>query len=258
LVLINHIHKKNKQEVLLVEWEWSPRTQVILPFFMTMDGIFIPKEILQVEELSFTEKGVLALYKYYTKNGKNKCCTLTKPQIAEELGISVVYMKKIKRHLTELGLIKSSGIKVFYVGIKGDTIVSTNNKQGDTIVPTWGYQSTHRGIPEYPQGDTIVSTKGIPEYPHKEEKKEKEIKKEEKWVTNIKLLFARLPKDYQTPERLNYIKDTYKDRLNEVDFNEGGIIDGWVTNIKNELNKAFHIDFVIPKQEKKSDFIDMF
>jgi len=222
-----------------------------------MDGIFIPKEILQVEELSFTEKGVLALYKYYTKNGKNKCCTLTKPQIAEELGISVVYMKKIKRHLTELGLIKSSGIKVFYVGIKGDTIVSTNNKQGDTIVPTGGYQSIQGGIPEYPQGDTIVSTKGIPEYPHKEEKKEKEIKKEEKrGEENLTLLLSRLPSDYKKPEMIDYIKDTYMDRLNKDDLS-GGIIDGWVTGIKSELNKHFTINYVIPKTEPKIDFIDV-
>lgn len=222
-----------------------------------MEGIFIPKEILKVDGLSSTEKMVLSLYKYYTENGKYKCCSLTKPQIAEELCISVIYLKKIKKHLVELGYIRTSGIKVFYVGIKGDTIVSTNNEQGDTIVSTGGYQSIQGGYQSIHQGDTIVSSKGIPEYPHKKEKEEKkEIKKEKKGVSNFDLLLEHLPSDYKTPERIEYIEDKYKERINDTDLTDG-IIDSWVINIKNELNKTFPIDFVIPKQEKKVDYIDV-
>ena len=85
-----------------------------------MEGIFIPNEILKVKELTSTEKMVLALYKYYTEQGKNKCCSLTKPQIAEDLGISVDYVKKIKNHLKGLGYIKTDGgIRVIYVGVQG-------------------------------------------------------------------------------------------------------------------------------------------
>ena len=213
-----------------------------------MEGIFIPREILEIEDLSSTEKMVLSLYKYYTENGKYKCCSLTKPQIAEELCISPRYMKKIKRHLTELGYIRTSGIKVFYVGIKGDTIGTTG-----------GHQSDQGGHYRDPQKDTIVSTKGTPECPHKKEKEEKkELKKEKKGVTNFDLLLEHLPSDYKTPERIDYIKDKYIDRINEADFNVGGIVDIWITHIKEELNKTFPINFVIPKQEKKSDFIDLF
>ena len=104
-----------------------------------MEGIFIPKEILKLKELTSTEKMVLALYKYYTEQGNYKCCSLTKPQIAEDLGISVDYMKKIKTHLKDLGYIKTDGgIRVIYVGVQGGDIVPTDYVQGGNIVPTRG------------------------------------------------------------------------------------------------------------------------
>lgn len=215
---------------------------------MTMEGVFIPKEILKLKELSSTEKMVLAIYKYYTEEGKNKCCSLSKPQIADELGISVDYMKDIKKHLKELGYIRTDGgIRVIYLG----------TQVGD-ITPSGGGYITQEGVIEHPVvGDITPSQWGI-EHPHKKEKKEKENKKEEKrWVTNIKLLFANLPKDYQTKERVSYIKDNYMDKLNEVDFNESGILDTWIPNIKNVLNKVYPQDFVIEKEEPTSNTIDV-
>lgn len=221
-------------------------------------GVYIPDEILKIDNLNMNERVVLSKYKYFTEDGKYKCCSLTCEQIADELNMSVWYLKKIKKHLKELGYIRTSGIKVFYLGVQGDTIVPTNNEQGCTIVHSKGVPEYTGGVPEYTQECTIVHSKGVPEYTHKKEEKEKEIKKEEKWVTNIKLLFSKLPKDYHTPERLNYIKDTYKERLNEVDFNDGSILDTWIPNIKNELNKAFPVEFLMKKEEPKVDFIDVF
>ena len=85
-----------------------------------MEGIFIPNEILKVKDLNITEKVVLSIYKYYTEQGKYKCCSLSKPQIADELGISVDYVKDIKKHLKELGYIRTDGgIRVIYLGIQG-------------------------------------------------------------------------------------------------------------------------------------------
>ena len=52
-----------------------------------MEGIFIPNEILKLKDLNITEKVVLSIYKYYTEQGKYKCCSLSKPQIADELGL---------------------------------------------------------------------------------------------------------------------------------------------------------------------------
>ena len=241
------------------------QTQVILPFFIDMD-VFIPNEILKLKDLNITEKVVLAIYKYYTEQGKYKCCSLSKPQIANELGISVDYMKDIKKHLNELGYIRTDGgIRVIYLGVQeGDitptqvgTITPSGEMQVGDITPSGGGYNTQGGVIEHPVvGDITPSQWGI-EHPHKKEKEEKKDKKEKKWVTNIKLLFANLPKDYQTKERVSYIKDNYMDKLNEVDLNEGGILDTWVVNIKNILNKVYTQDFIIEKEEPRNNTIDV-
>ena len=96
--------------------------------------VFIPNEILKLKDLNITEKVVLSIYKYYTEQGKYKCCSLSKPQIADELGISVDYVKDIKKHLKELGYIKTDGgIRVIYLGIQVGDITPTGggyNTQG--------------------------------------------------------------------------------------------------------------------------------
>ena len=123
-------------------------------FFYSMEA-FIPNEIFKVKELNLTEKVVLAIYKYYTEKGKYKCCTLTKPQIANEIGISVNYMKDIKKHLKDLGYIKTDGgIRVIYVGVKvGDITPSEQvsehplvNEQVGDITPTSGGYNTQWGV----------------------------------------------------------------------------------------------------------------
>ena len=86
-----------------------------------MEGIFIPMEFYKNTELKGLERDVLALYKYYTENGNNKCCSLNSVQIAEMFNVSSRYIKSVRQHLKELGYIKTDGgIKVIYVGIKGE------------------------------------------------------------------------------------------------------------------------------------------
>ena len=106
-------------------------------------------------------------------------------------------------------------------------------------------------------GGDITPSEWVIEHPHKEEKKEKENKKEKKGMTNFDLLIDNLPSNYKTPERIDYIKNKYNDRLNEADLT-GGVLDSWVINIKNELNQQFPINYIIPKEEPKSNTIDMF
>ena len=77
--------------------------------------LFIPSEFYKVKELNNTERVVLAIYRHYTFKSDEHCCTLTKKQIAEDLCISVDYMKKIKKHLKELGYIKTDGMNVTYL-----------------------------------------------------------------------------------------------------------------------------------------------
>ena len=215
-------------------------------YCVNMEGIFIPKDILKMKELTSTEKMVLALYKYYTDSGKYKCCSLTNCQIAEELCISTRQLRNIKSHLKDLGYIKTVGVKVFFLGVKGGNLLPP---QGGNTVPG-GRKSTssQRGNPLPPREEI--------QFPHKEEKKDKkEIKKEP--MTNLDLLLDRLPEEYKTQERIDYIKTTYNDRLNEVDFTEGGILDTWVTGIKIELNKRYPIEYIIKKEEPINNTVDV-
>lgn len=227
-------------------------------FFYLIMGVYVPDEILKIDKLNMNERVVLSKYKYFTEKGEYKCCSLTCEQIADELNMSVWYLKKIKKHLKELGYIRTSGIKVFYVGINECTIVhSKDGINRSTIVHSKDVPEYTGGVPEYTQECTIVHTKSVPEYTHKNKEIKKEIKKEKKGVTNFDLLLEHLPSDYKTPDRIKYIEDKYKERINDIDLTDG-IIDSWVINIKNELNRTFPIDFVIPKQEKKVDYIDVF
>ena len=205
--------------------------------------VFIPNEILKLKDINITEKVVLSIYKYYTEQGKYKCCSLSKPQIADELGISVDYVKDIKKHLKELGYIRTDGgIRVIYLGI-----------QGGDITPTGGGYNTHQ------VGDITPSEWGI--YPpHKKEKKDKkEIKKEEKRImTNFEMLIHRLPDYYLTEERMNYLQENYKDKINNADMSDG-MFDCWLINIKNELNRVYPMEYKVEKVNKKevSDTIDL-
>ena len=61
LVQNSHIHKKNKQEVLLVDGSGCPEIGNSSFFYKIMEGIFIPMEILEVEEINNTEKMVLSI-----------------------------------------------------------------------------------------------------------------------------------------------------------------------------------------------------
>ena len=231
--------------------------------------VFIPNEILKVKDLNITEKVVLAIYKYYTEQGKYKCCSLSKPQIADELGISVDYMKDIKKHLNELGYIRTDGgIRVIYLGVQvGDitptqvgTITPSDEMQVGDITPSGGGYNTQEGVIEHPVVGDITPSKWVSEHPHKKEKKEKENKKEEKWVTNIKLLLKELPQDFHTKEIVNHIKETYMNRLNEVDFTQGTALKDCLIRIRKELNDKFHIDYndePAVKEEPKSNTIDV-
>ena len=212
--------------------------------------VFIPNEILKLKDINITEKVVLSIYKYYTEQGKYKCCSLSKPQIADELGISVDYVKDIKKHLKELGYIRTDGgIRVIYLGIQGGDITPTGG----------GYNTQGGGYNTHQVGDITPSEWGI--YPpHKKEKKDKkEIKKEEKRImTNFEMLIHRLPDYYLTEERMNYLKENYKDKINNADMSDG-MFDCWLINIKNELNRVYPMEYKVEKVNKKevSDTIDL-
>ena len=133
LVQNSHIHKKNKQEVLLVDGSGCPEIGNSSFFYKIMEGIFIPMEILEVEEINNTEKMVLSIYRYYTVNGDLHCCTLKNEDICKIVQLKdESNLRRIKKHLKELGFIRTDGgIKVTYLGVKEDL----NVPQGGQISP---------------------------------------------------------------------------------------------------------------------------
>ena len=202
-----------------------------------MEGIFIPMEILEVEEINNTEKMVLSIYRYYTVNGDLHCCTLKNEDICKIVQLKdESNLRRIKKHLKELGFIRTDGgIKVTYLGVKEDL----NVPQGGQISP---------------KGRTNKSKREDLNVPHKEEeRKEKRIKE---IMTNFDLLLDKLPSDYKTPERIDYIKDKYEERINNTDLIDG-TIDSWVTNIKIELNRVCPIEYKVEKKKPISNTIDV-
>ena len=75
-------------------------------------------------------------------------------------------------------------------------------------------------------------------------------------MTNFDLLLDKLPSDYKTHERIEYIKDKYEERINNTDLIDG-TIDSWVTNIKIELNRFYPIEYKVEKKKPISNTIDV-
>ena len=235
---------------MVPERESRPEYGTVSVFYDCMEGIFIPMEFYKVKELRGLERDILALYKYYTDNGKYKCCVLTNRQIAEEFCIGIRHLQEIKQHLKELGYIRTDGgVKVFYMGIEG--------------------RATAQGGMSHsaPQGRATAHPKDEPQRTHKKEKKEEKRNKKEKGgltparkeedMSNFDRLIARLPDEYKKGERIDYIKNNFMDRINRLDMDDS-ILDTWVIGIKNEVNKRYPIEYVIKKEVPKDDMYDMF
>lgn len=214
----------------------------------------IPGEFYKDKNLKGLERDVLALYKYYTENGNNKCCSLNSVQIAEYFDVSPRYIKSVRKRLKELGYISTNGgIKVTYIGIeKGTTVPPKGEPQftsrGSTVHPGVNHSS--------PQKGTTVPLKGEPQFPHKEEKEDKkEIKKEEKSeMTNFELFINNIPSEYRTPERIDYIKDNYIEAINKSDFNESGVLEWCLKRIMTEVYQKYPVEYNVEKKEPVSKF----
>lgn len=217
-----------------------------------MEGVFIPKEFYKIKEIKGKERDVLAIYKYYTENGKNKCCNLNNTQIADILNVSTRYLRMVKKHLNDLGYIRTDGgIKVTYLGVQ---VGSTVPQVGSTV-------PTDRKHSSYQVGST-VPIKQEAQFPHKKEKEEqkKEFKEEGKKATsNFEVLVAALPEEHKTQEKIDYLKDEVitgdmLDRLNKIDINDGGIKENWIKSMIIVLNKKFPVEYyVAPKVEPKKE-----
>ena len=153
-------------------------------------------------------------------------------------------LQRIKHHLKELGYIRTDGgIRVTY--IKG---------RGDTGVAPGVTKMTSKGDTGVAPGVTKLAKKGDTGVAHNKERIKINKKNKEK-MTNLDQLLNRLPDDYKTPEIVEFIKNNYLDRINQMDFSEGGVIDSCVVALKSELLKKFTI-YTVPDKPlpvKKTD-----
>lgn len=207
-----------------------------------MKGIFVPDEFLEDERLNLTECMVLSIYRYYTVEGDQHCCMLKNKDVCKMVRISERNLQFIKKHLKDIGYIRTDGgIKVTFIKDRGEAGFAPKGEAG------------------FAPGVKKEAKKGEASFTHKKEKKrkiKKEIKKEK--MTNFDLLLERLPKDYKTEERMKYMIEHYKDRINSIDVS-GGIFDFWLVNVKSELNKLFPMEYKVEKVEVKvDDTIDLF
>ena len=176
-----------------------------------MTGIFIPMEFLENENLNQTECLVLAIYRYYTLEGKQHCCSLRNEDICKMVKFKDERpLQRIKKHLKELGYIRTNGgIRVFYVGTKGDQTVTPGvtkqSPKGDQQV-TRGDQTVTPGVTKQsPKGDSTVAHK-------KEEKRKKENKKEKE--EGMEILDKLLKENYE--DFFDKLIDEHKDYQNNT------------------------------------------
>lgn len=79
--------------------------------------------------LTMNEKALLSIYKYFTEQGKMKCCTLTNRDLANELEINEIYFSKLKRGLKEKGFITTDGgLRVKYLGVRNRITFTEKNE----------------------------------------------------------------------------------------------------------------------------------
>ena len=195
-------------------------------------GIFLYDDILHNEDyhLTISEKIVLSIYKYYTKNGKYKCCSLTNEEVAIKANISRQRLKEIKIHLKKIGLIKTTGIKVYYAGMK--------------ILPDRYENTTSTGMKILPDRYENTTSTGMKILPHnKENKNNKENKENKESKTNFDQALNNLSDYYKTTEKIEYLKSNYGEYINKINSIDDDLsIDSISKNIKNAIIKKFGVE----------------
>lgn len=72
-------------------------------------------------------------------------------------------------------------------------------------------------------------------------------------MTNFDLLLDMLPPDYHTPERIDYLKTKYMDKLNETTNLTSDVLKMCVDRIRAELTLKFPIEYEEVKVEPKKE-----
>lgn len=196
-----------------------------------MNGLFIPNEIEKLTTLNWTEKALLAKYWYFSDK-KLKCCKKTNDDLCKELMVSEKTFKRMKKHLKELGYIRTDGgIRVYYLGVKPKTAVE------ETV--------------EEPQ---IIKKETVKKVENKPIVEETVIKNTDMGNTNFERIYEQLPNEYKNEDIKNYVVSAKKDWVNTINTCSPGAlnVDLLITQLKKFITNKFHIYEETKKEEPMS------
>lgn len=194
-----------------------------------MKGIFIPDEFFELN-LTHTEILVLSFYKYYTEKGKMKCCKQPNESIYTKLHISEKTFKKVKKHLKELGYIRTDGgIRVYYLGVENKITESDTEEQikEEVVEP----------VIEEVEEPTETDIEPV------EEEVETDIVMEKENKTNFDKLVEQLPDEYKHEEMVKYLmseKSKDIEYINSVDFSKLNT-KMYITQFKTIISDNFNV-----------------
>ena len=220
-----------------------------------MKGIFIPDEFFELN-LTHTEIMVLSFYKYYTEKGKMKCCKQPNESIYTKLHISEKTFKKVKKHLKELGYIRTDGgIRVYYLGVGNDvkeTEITETKPVNETVEEV---DEVEEQFEEKVNKTESTENEEVDETDDKTNNKidnKKDIVMEK---SNVERIIDTLGDFYKTPEKLKYFYDKQQewvDKINQADYKELSI-STYASQIKLVINTEFGYPEVaaIPNTNKK-------
>lgn len=230
-----------------------------------MKGIFIPDDFFELN-LTHTEILVLSFYKYYTEKGKMKCCKQPNESIYTKLHISEKTFKKVKKHLKELGYIRTDGgIRVYYLGVENKITESDTEEQiteevvepviDEVEEPTETVDEPVDEVEEKVNKTEITENEEVEEKVDEIDNKidnKKDIVMEK---SNVERIIDTLGDFYKTPEKLKYFYDKQQewvDKINQADYEELSI-STYASQIKLVINTEFGYPEVaaIPNQKKK-------
>lgn len=201
-------------------------------FIFNMKGIFTPIEIQTLDTITWTEKALLSIYYYFTTEGKYKCCSMKNEDLYKnELKISKNTFERAKKHLKELGYIRTNGgIRVWYLGIK-----PKETKEIEETVETTVEVETVEPIEE------TVETVEIKEEIVEEVEPIKE-KNEVMDKTNFERIVEQLPREFQKEEYITYVKEENSQFIKNLNSFEYGDLNlqQYLTQIREVINQRFH------------------
>lgn len=199
-----------------------------------MKGFFIPLEFGKLKLTQIEEK-LLATYRYYTLKGDYHHCALTNKKIAEMLYVNERSIKRAKKHLKNLGYIKTNGgIRVWYVGI-GVEETETVDEEVDEVDEVDEVEEKVNKT-EITENEEVIEEDIVKQV-------ETDIVMEKENKSNFDKLVEQLPDEFKHEEMVKYLmseKSENIEYINSVDFSKLNT-EMYITQFKTIISDNFNV-----------------